>query len=315
MDDHQPATVLVFGSINVDLVAEVDHIPRGGETVLASRGARYFGGKGGNQAVAAARGRRSADTRVIMVGAVGDDALGEDSLANLTANGVATSLIQRSSEPTGLALITVDSHGENAITVISGANRVVTATQVSDDQLGACAVLAMQLEIPLAEVIALAERAHARGVRSLVNVAPAPAEASGESFAALMQAVDIAVFNEHELALTLERLGLPGVESHAAAAAGLAKRFGTTVVVTLGSEGVLLVGADGELHTVPGLPVEVVDTTGAGDTFVGVLAVTLAEGAAPVAAAERANRAAARACEVLGAQSGMPHAAEIDRLA
>ncbi len=313
MDDHQPATVLVFGSINVDLVAEVDHIPCGGETVLASRGARYFGGKGGNQAVAAARARRSSDTRVMMAGAVGDDALGEDSLANLTANGVDTSLIQRSSEPTGLALITVDSHGENAITVISGANRVVAAAQVSDDQLGACAVLAMQLEIPLAEVIALAERARTRGVRSLVNVAPAP-EASGESFTALMEAVHIAVFNEHELALTLQRLRLPSGDSHAASAAGLARRFGTIVVVTLGSEGALLVEADGTVHTVPGMAVEVVDTTGAGDTFVGVLAVTLAEGATPVEAAKRANRAAARACEVLGAQSGMPRAADIDRL-
>lgn len=312
MNALKPATVLMFGSVNVDLVAEVERIPRGGETILAERGSKHFGGKGANQAVACARGRRDPRTSVLMAGAIGDDALGLECIANLLANGVETSLLRRSTLPTGFAFIAVDSRGENAITVVPGANLDAAAGQVGDEKLKACSIVAAQLEIPVAEAIHLFRRARAAGVRGLLNLAPLPASDSVELFAALLEAVDIAVFNQHELAATAQRLSLTSSDSHEVRASVLARQFAMDVLVTLGADGVLLADAQGTINALPGLPVKVVDTTGAGDTFVGVLAVTLAEGATLLAAAERANRAAALACRAMGAQSGMPRAMEID---
>ena len=220
--------------------------------------------------------------------------------------------MRRTAAPTGFAFITVDQHGENAITVISGANLDVTSAQVSDTDLAGCSMVAMQLEIPISEVIALAERAQRAGIRSLVNLAPIPVSAPQEALAALLKAIDFAVFNEHELALTLERLGLVTSGTHGERAAVLARTFDLSVVVTLGGDGALLADAQENVDALPSVATLVVDTTGAGDTFTGVLAVTLAEGASPGAAGQRANKAAALACQALGAQSAMPFAEQID---
>jgi ribokinase len=184
---------------------------------------------------------------------------------------------------------------------------------VSDTDLAGCSMVAMQLEIPIEEAIALAERAREAGARSLVNLAPIPASASKDALTALLAAIDFAVFNEYELALIMERLGLASGSAHGDRAADLARAFDLVVVVTLGADGALLADAQGTVSALPTVPVEVVDTTGAGDTFTGVLAATLAEGASPLAAAQRANKAAALACQALGAQSAMPSAEQIDR--
>jgi ribokinase len=220
--------------------------------------------------------------------------------------------MRRTAAPTGFAFITVDQQGENAITVISGANLDVATAQVSDTDLAGCSMVAMQLEIPIAEAIDLAERARMNGVRSLVNLAPIPVSATKDALTALLEAIDFAVFNEYELALTMERLGLQAAGTHGERAADLARIFDLVVVVTLGAEGALLADAQGTVNALPSVPALVVDTTGAGDTFTGVLAVTLAEGASPVAAGQRANKAAALACQALGAQSAMPSAEQID---
>lgn len=291
--------VLVFGSINVDFVAQAPHIPRPGETVLATNGARHFGGKGANQAVAAARARRHSGTKVLMAGRVGGDPLGVDCRDNLSRNGVDTSLVGEDQAMTGHALIVVDDRGENAITVIPGANRAARADQVGDAVLSAISHLAMQLEVPIAEVAALGGRARALGVLVVNNFAPMPADLDRANLAHALASCDIAVFNADEYATATAMLGPDLVGDR-------------NLVVTRGGAGVDLRLRGGVVRHVPALPIAPLDTTGAGDCFVGVLAVSLAEGADLPVAVTRANRAAALACLVRGAQDGLPVAVAID---
>lgn len=278
--------VLVVGSVNEDIVVSVERLPGPGETLLASEFALSCGGKGANQAVAAARD----GARVALAGAVGDDDAGERQAAALDGAGVDTRWVRRlTGVPTGTAFIHVDSRGENTIVVVQGANAHV-ALPVGDVEPQ---VVVTQNEIPPAaqqEAVALAART---GARLVINAAPAP-----ESPPLWYGAADPLVVNEHEAAqlATSDETG-----------AGLLRRLrertgARSVVMTLGERGALV--DDGiEVHVIPPVAVEqVVDATGAGDTFVGVLAARLARGDGVVAAASVANRCAAKAVTWPGAR-------------
>jgi len=266
--------VIVFGSINLDLVASVPAIPRAGETLLGSSLVTAPGGKGANQALAA----RLAGAHVAMVGAVGDDTFADAALANLCASGVDLAGVARVAGSTGIALINVDAKGENAITVVPGANARALASQVPDGALVPGNTLLMQLEVPLAEVAALARRAKRRGVRVVLNGAPAvalPAE--------LLHDVDFLVVNEHEAAIC-----------------GCAHPR-TNVVLTLGARGATMEWEGRSCSQAPG-EVTVVDTTGAGDALCGAFAAALDGGATPPEALRAGVRAGALACTHRGAQ-------------
>ena len=278
--------VLVVGSVNEDIVVSVERLPGPGETLLASEFALSCGGKGANQAVAAARD----GARVALVGAVGDDDAGGRQGTALDGAGVDTRWLRRlTGVPTGTAFIQVDSRGENTIVVVQGANAHVTLP-VGDVEPR---VVVTQNEIPAAaqqEAVALAART---GARLVINAAPAP-----ESPPPWYGTADPLVVNEHEAAqlATSDETG-----------AGLLRRLrertgARSVVMTLGERGALV--DDGtEVHAIPPVVVEqVVDATGAGDTFVGVLAARLARGNDVVAAASAANRCAAKAVTWPGAR-------------
>ena len=278
--------VLVVGSVNEDIVVSVERLPGPGETLLASEFALSCGGKGANQAVAAARD----GARVALVGAVGDDDAGGRQGTALDGAGVDTRWLRRlTGVPTGTAFIQVDSRGENTIVVVQGANAHVTLP-VDDVE---SRVVVTQNEIPAAaqqEAVALAART---GARLVINAAPAP-----ESPPPWYGAADPLVVNEHEAAQ---------LATSDEAGAGLLRRLrertgARSVVMTLGERGALV--DDGtEVHAIPPVVVEqVVDATGAGDTFVGVLAARLARGNDVVAAASAANRCAAKAVTWPGAR-------------
>ncbi|MBO0903055.1 ribokinase [Jiella sp. MQZ13P-4] len=300
--------VFVFGSVNVDLVCRVATIPRPGETVLSARYEQLFGGKGANQAVAAARAGGAA---VCLAGAVGDDELGERSRAALSGEGIDVGSLATTGERTGCAFITIDADGENAITVASGANLEARADAADPALFREDAVLVLQMEVPLAESLAAAERMRAAGGRVVVNLAPVPAGLRREDLRRLLAACSVLVVNETELAAAAALAGLSG-ETPAALAGALGAGYALAVIATLGGDGVLLADAPGTIETLPALAVDVVDTTGAGDTFVGVFASGLAAGLALPQAARRAVAAASLACRKVGAQTAMPFAAEID---
>jgi ribokinase len=293
--------ILVFGSLNVDLVVRVKSLPRPGETVLGPSYDVVAGGKGANQALAAAR----AGAKTAMVGAVGSDDFATTALAELSAAGVDLTGVARRGPRTGAAFITVDRQGENEIVVASGANLKTRQTKVAEAALGPGTLVVLQMEVPPAENWALARRARARGARVMLNVAPAqplPAEA--------LAAVDWLVANEIEIGTVAAAAG-HGREDPRAAGAALAAA-GIAVVVTLGREGAVAF-AGGEGWTIGTLPITPVDSTGAGDAFVGVLAAALDAGAALPAALRRASVAGALTCLVAGAQPSLPLRAAIDK--
>ena len=293
--------ILDFGSINMDLVMVVAALPRPGETVLCDGYVTKPGGKGSNQAVAAAR----AGARVAMAGAVGDDGFGQVMRATLAKDGIDTSLIATSERPTGVAYICVDAAAENFIAVGSGANLAVRADQVPDDRLTPDTLLVLQMELPPEENWALLKRARVRGCRAILNVAPAaPVPESA------LRDLDLLVVNEHEALSIAGTLGLDTATPQAAAAA-LSRTLDLTCVVTLGGAGAIAVGREADF-AVPALPIQPVDTTGAGDTFTGVLAAGLDAGLPLDQAMRRASVGAALACLALGAQESMPTAAAID---
>lgn len=284
-------TVVVAGSLNLDLVGRAPCIPGPGETVLGDTLARFHGGKGGNQAVAAAR----LGARVRFFGAVGRDAAGDELLAGLAAEGIDAAGVVRVEAATGAALITVSGTGENAITVLPGANRAAPGPAAPERAFDGARLLVLQMEIPPATSRAWAEAARARQVPVLLNAAPAGADALP-----LLPLVDLLLVNEGELAQ------LCALAGRAEAALGPA-----AVVTTLGERGAR-VRVHGREWAVPGRAVEVVDSTGAGDTFAGALAAALAAGRPLAAAALEANAAAALSCTRAGARGGMPTRAELD---
>lgn len=289
--------IVVFGSINMDLVVSAERLPRSGETVLGGRLAQYPGGKGANQAVAAAR----AGARVMMIGAVGDDAHGEASLASLQEEGIDVSRVRRDRAPTGVALIVVDPGGENQIAVAPGAN--ASLTEADADLAGIEAgVLLSQLEVPMRAVVAAVRGARAAGMIPVVNPAPAQALPAG-----LLGVSAILTPNEHELTVAA------GYDEPDDALRELVARNGGPVIVTQGAGGALLADAT-DRRRFPGYPAShVVDTTGAGDTFSGVLAAWLAEGRPLREAIQAANAGASLSVQRAGARS-MPRRAEIEAL-
>jgi ribokinase len=293
------ARVVVVGSINVDLVVHADRLPLPGETVLGGRFGTHDGGKGANQAVAAAR----AGAAVAIVGHVGADAYGERALAALTTEGIDVSRVRRvDGEQTGVALVAVGPRGENQIVVAQGANATL---ELDDDDRRVVAdadVLLCSLEVPMATVVDALRTANAAGRTAVLN--PAPAHALPADVLALGP---ILTPNEHELVVSI------GNDQTASALDDLATRHNGPIVVTQGAAGALLAVGERREHFEGFVPPQVVDTTGAGDTFCGVLAASLAEGASLEDAIVRANAAAALSIGAAGARSGMPTRDAIQR--
>ncbi len=288
------AVILVFGSINLDVLVPVPLLPRPGETVLGGDCALLPGGKGANQALAACR----AGAAVAMAGAVGNDCFAPLALAALRGAGVDLALVRHVGRPTGVAAIMVDARGENLIAVAAGANREAASAGVPDALLGPETILVCQLEVPAAENRALIRRARAAGGRTILNLAPAaPIDP------ALFGEIDVLVANSGEAAA----LG--------ADPAGVARRLCQALVVTRGSDGSIAFLANGGRIETPALAIEPIDTTGAGDTFVGVLAAGLDRRLALGTALRHASAASGLACLARGAQSAMPERAAIEAAA
>jgi len=296
--------ITVFGSINVDLVTRVARIPGPGETVRGSDYALIPGGKGANQALAARRA--GADVR--LVGAIGDDGMAAIALRELEAGGVDLASVARRGGATGLAIITVDEKGENAIVVSPGANAHANAASIPPGAFRAEDTLLLQMEVPFAQSLAAAKAAREAGARVILSVAPYTALPAED-----VAAFDMLIVNEHEAADLAVHLGVHAKGADATASA-LARRLGRTVIATLGPDGAVAATAEG-LIRVPALPVEVVDTTGAGDTFCGVLAAYLDRGAGMAAAMRMAAIAGSLACTKEGAQPSFPTRAEIEAAA
>ncbi len=299
--------IVVFGSLNVDLVCRVEAIPKPGETVLAPRYERLPGGKGANQAVAAARA--GADT--VFVGAIGRDAFGEEEADTLARERIDVSALARVAEATGCAFITVAADGENAITVASGANRLADASHLASVWSRSPSSLVLQMELPFEETLRAAREARERGVRTILNLAPVPAGVDSASLRALFAASDVLVVNEHELAEAAAILGV-SADGADALADSLAKEAGIAVLATLGGDEALIAEGDGRTERFRAPRIEPVDTTGAGDTLCGVLAAGLDRDLSLADSTQRAVAAASLACLSFGARSAMPTAEAID---
>ena len=295
--------VVVFGSINVDLVARVDRLPRAGETVLGSSFASSPGGKGANQALAA----RRAGADVALHGAVGADAFAQTALAGLRREGVDLTGVMTVEASTGVALIDVDAKGENCITVVAGANAHARAAQLSDSKLGVTSTVVMQLETPLAEVATVAARARSLGARTILNAAPA-----ARLPAALLSAIDALVVNQREATLIADVLEMPSGPT--AFARAMTRKFQIAAIVTLGRRGAIAAAGD-RRYQIPAPDVAVVDSVGAGDAFVGALAAALDRHASWPRALANAVAAGSLACTAHGAQEALPHIDAIESLA
>ncbi len=287
------ASVVVVGSANVDQVFSVDRIPAPGETVLSTGFTTARGGKGQNQAVAAAR----AGAHTTFIAAIGTDGFGDLTSEGLVDDGIDVARVRRVPAPTGTALIAVDPSGENTVIVEAGANRELASLDAADRAVIESAdVLVMQLEIPLATVIESATVGHNSGTTVILNAAPVadlPAE--------LLSRLDVLVVNEHEAA-------------HLSAAAGVGELTDLvpTVVTTLGAEGAVLHRRGQPEFRLPAPRVTAVDATGAGDTFCGALGAALAEGQSLDAALGFAVTAASLSVQGHGAVPSIPRRADIE---
>ena len=299
-----PARIAVVGSLNMDLVVRVPRMPVPGETLIGHDFHVIPGGKGANQAVAAAR----LGAQVTMIGRVGDDDFGRAQQRNLAQEGIdVTHVSVDPEEATGIALITLDAAGQNSIILAPGANMRLTVAHVeaAAQTIADAEILICQLESPLEVVTRAIELARAQGVRVILNPAPArPLDTD------LLHLVDYLIPNESETTL-LTGIQVTDLSSAEKAAANLRERGVSTVILTLGEQGALLANARGMIH-VPGYSVEVVDTTAAGDAFVGGFAVALAEGQPLPEAVRFANAAGALAVTRLGAQPSLPTRREIE---
>ncbi|HYM69590.1 MAG TPA: ribokinase [bacterium] len=300
----RPPQICVVGSSNVDLIARVPRFPRPGETLEGRSFHIGYGGKGANQAVMAAK----LGARVTMVTRVGRDVFGDGLLRNFTQHGIDTTHVHVDEErSSGVAPILVDDTAENEIVIVPGANyglspddvgRAVAALQAADVVIG-------QLEVPIEATLEAFRAARAAGVRTILN--PAPAAPLSDDLLAL---TDLCAPNEAEAEMLTGR-PVATADAAAGAAGALRARGPRTVIITLGRRGGVLVDADGA-HHVPAIPVEAVDATGAGDAFIGSLAVFLAEGHTAREAARRANAVAALSVTALGAQTSFPERAAAD---
>ncbi len=296
--------ITVVGSSNTDIVVRVPHIPLPGETLMAGDIQHIPGGKGANQAVAA----RRIGAEVYFVGCLGDDSYGNAAAANLASEGLRLDhLAHIAGVPSGVALIAVAENGENSIVVAPGANARLTATDVdhASSAIQISDIVIAQLEIPITAVHQAFRLAREAGVGTLLN--PAPAQLLTDRLLAL---VDILVCNETE-AEALTSMVVTDQASATAAARALHAHGPDLVIVTLGGNGCLVATADAISH-VPAFAVPVVDSTAAGDAFIGALAWRLALGDSPVAAAHYATAAAALSVGVAGAQPSLPVGVQVD---
>jgi ribokinase len=300
------ARILVVGSSNTDMIVQLGKLPGPGETVIGGKFSTAPGGKGANQAVGAARAGGS----VAFVGRVGADGFGASALANLGRDGIdVANVVRDRAAPSGVAFICVAKGGENLIAVASGANDRLTPADVRKAAVAfrSADILLVQLETPLATVIAAADLAAKAGVRVILNPAPARKLPAG-----LLRLVSILTPNEHEAELLTGIHVVDGPSARRAADALLKKGVGT-VIVTLGKRGAFI-ACGGDYEWMEGFKVRAVDATAAGDIFNGALAVALGEGRALSAAVRFAQAAAAISVTRVGAQPSAPKRAEIERL-
>ena len=302
---HEQPRIVVVGSLNMDLVTRTARRPERGETLLGETFSMFVGGKGLNQAIAAAR----QGAAVAMVGRLGADDFGAQLRRKMQAEAIDASYVaEDASTSTGIATIVVDGEGDNSIIVVAGANGHVGPEDVerAAEAIAAADLVMLQLEVPLEAAIRAAELARGTNTRVMLN--PAPAQPLPD---ALLGLVDVLTPNETETQI-LTGMSIDDDSVERAAAALLARGVGAAVL-TLGSRGALL--ADGKRFTrVPGYQVQVVDTTAAGDAFCGALAVQLARGRALEEAIRYANAAGALATTVLGAEPAMPSAEAVAQL-
>lgn len=291
--------ITIIGSINFDLIARSPKLPEPGETLTGSHFSTAAGGKGANQALAAAR----AGAPVRMVGAVGNDAFAAQAVALLRADGVDLSRVDTRGDATGIALITVEDSGENTIIVIPGANGLVTEDDVSIADLDG-GYLLLQMEIPLPVLEKAIAMSQTSDTTCILNIAPWRDDAAN-----LLPRADIIVANETEFDLAALQLELSGAD-RTAKMIDFAEHYGRTIIVTLGSDGVMVATPD-EHYNLPALQIKPVDTVGAGDTFCGYLAAGLDSGLVLRDACQRAAKAASLACLKAGAQPSIPTAADI----
>jgi ribokinase len=300
----QRNSVVVVGSSNTDMILRVAHVPRPGETLLGGSFSTAPGGKGANQAVAAARAGGS----VAFIARLGRDSLGDDALAGFQREGMTLSHVTRDpGEPSGVALIFVGSDGENSIGVAGGANQRLSPRDIAAAKglIKGARVLLLQLETPLKTVEAAADLARKAGVEVILN--PAPAQVLPDS---LLRKISLLTPNETEASM-LTGIGVADIPSATQAARALQKRGARDVIVTMGANGALV--AIGEEATwVPGFKVKAVDTTAAGDVFNGALAVRIAEGCKVIDAVRFAHAAAAISVTRRGAQPSIPTRREIN---
>jgi len=295
------ARIVVLGSLNMDLVVTVPRLPQAGQTVMGERLGAYPGGKGANQAVAAAR----LGGHVAMIGRVGRDSFGESLADNLRANGVEASGVGRDpDQPTGTAVIVVEEGGQNMIAVAPGANLAVGRAEVerAAARLRRSDLLVMQLEIPLAAIEQAVAAGRRAGASVLLNAAPARSLERS-----LLGQLDVLVVNEGEAALLSDQA------EPVRAARALRESGVRLVAVTLGPKGCILADEAGSRQADP-FEVDAVDTTGAGDAFVGALAFGLATGLSAEAAVRLANAAGAAATTSVGAQEALPRPQDLRRL-
>src|SRR5665213_1544118 len=304
-------TVVVIGSLNMDFVVRTGHLPAPGETVLGHGFQMIPGGKGANQAAAAAK-LGAGSVAVKMIGRVGMDLFADRLKASLASAGVDVTAVHASrAQPTGVALIAVDAAGQNQIVVASGANGDLAAGDVESLRraMKGASVALFQLETPLATVAAALKLAREEGLRTILD--PAPAQALSSE---MLRSVDILTPNEAEAFMLLgrapDRLSLNDAPSIAREIEALGAH---TAILKLGDRGCYFHGADESCH-VPAFPVIAVDSTAAGDTFNAALAVALAEGNSVRAALSFANAAAALSVTRLGAQTSIPSRAEVDKV-
>jgi ribokinase len=290
--------VVVFGSVNADLIFAVETLPTPGQTLLASALSVEPGGKGANQAVAAALD----GAPTILAGAVGADALSEVALRGLLAAGVDVSRVVQRKTPTGSASICIDRDGRNQIVVARGANLEADGDTIEEALLGPDTVVVTQMENDPTATAAMIRRAKRHGARTIQNLAPAAPLAPDA-----LRLLDVLVVNEDEAAWLARHEGLPGGD-----AAALHVGLGVTVIRTLGGAGVEWAGRGGH-GRLTAAPIHAVDTTAAGDCFVGVLAAAWMDGVSLHDAIHRANVAAGLACTRRGSQGSLPSSTEISR--
>ena len=295
--------ILVIGSSNTDMTVKTKALPRPGETVLGGVFTMGAGGKGANQAVAAQR----LGGNVKFICKVGRDIFGDNSIAQYKKEGLDTSGILRSGQPSGVALISVDEHAENCIVVASGANGDFTEADIeaSAKDIKACGILLLQLETPIPSVLKAAKMAHEAGATVVLN--PAPACPLPEE---LFKYIDLFIPNETELS-TFSGLPVDDVASAEKAAAAMQAKGVGKLIVTMGSKGALICEG-GPSVFVPAHKVKAVDTTAAGDTFCGALCVAVSEGKSLKEAAEFACAASALTVQKMGAQNSIPFRKDIN---